>query len=227
MSKIFTPKEYMAHLQQSITEFSFDNKFMFDAVSDTHAKYANRIFRSGRRSNLSNIGSYSTKPMIASRKTFTGLPNKFKVTKVSSTSVTYSSNVKSKKVSAKKGKQSTRDLWLAMPNKKTGKKNKAFPAMIIEGGYKQFKGLVGRRNDKVNFMLRGTLQTDVANRTPSAVKKGKFIYEVAVKNAENQKKVEGLMDKYGKDVWYLGQSERRDLVKELGLIGVKIISGDR
>jgi hypothetical protein len=125
------------------------------------------------------IGSYSTKPMLAGRSAFEGL-NKaaFKPTQVSSSSV-------STRVT------SSRDLWLALPNKKTGKKNKALPIMIIEGGYKEFKALVGRKNSTVNFYLRGRLQTDFA----TSFKRSGSKWITGLKNRENSLKHDGLVKK--------------------------------
>ena len=54
-----TIKEYQKKLDRRIKEFSFTNKDIYLCVADTHSEYTNRIFRNGRRSNLSRIGSYS------------------------------------------------------------------------------------------------------------------------------------------------------------------------
>ena len=104
-------------------------------------------------------------------------------------------------------------------NKKTGKKNKALPIMIIEGGYKEFKALVGRKNSTVNFYLRGRLQTDFA----TSFKRSGSKWITGLKNRENSLKHDGLVKKYGADVWDISTVERRYMVSEFGKLGIKVL----
>lgn len=202
----YTAKQYSAELDRRLNEIK-NGKEIAGIFLETHRMMSNRIFINGRRANMSKIGSYSTKPMLAGRAAFEGL-NKaaFKPTQVSSSSLSTK-------------KKSSRDLWLALPNRKTGKKNKALPIMVIEGGYKEYKGLVNRNNATVNFFLRGRLKTDFAN----SFKRTGAVWTSGITNANNQLIHDGLEKKYGKDVWMLSKVERRFMVNEFAKLGLKVL----
>ena len=217
-----TIKEYQKKLDKRLSEISLSNTEIKECLNDAHADYVRRIFVNGRNGNLQKIGQYSTKTMLAGKSAFEGLRvGAFKQTKIKSTSVIYSSNIKTRKVSAKKGETIERDLWLALPNKKTGKKNKALPIMVIEGGYKKYRQLVGRKSDFVNLNLRGRLFTELANKGRLHFTKSKATSMVT---GENAKKVEGAIDKYGKTVFELDAIIKRNLTSCLAKLSVKIIT---
>ena len=217
-----TIKEYQKKLDKRLSEISLTNTEIKECLNDAHADYVRRIFVNGRNGNLQKIGQYSTKTMLAGKSAFEGLRvGAFKQTKIKTISVIYSTNIKTGKVSAKKGKTIQTDLWLALPNKKTGKKNKALPIMVIEGGYKKYRQLVGRKSDFVNLNLRGRLFTELANKGRLHFTKSKATSMVT---GENAKKVEGAIDKYGKTVFELDAIIKRNLTSCLAKLSVKIIT---
>ncbi len=66
--------------------------------------------------------------------------------------------------------------------------------------YKDFRNRIGRRIDKVNLVLSGDLQSDFANgkaSNPIPKKVNANEYVVTLARPENQKKRDGLEDKYG------------------------------
>lgn len=67
---------------------------------------------------------------------------------------------------------------------KNGKRKKT---RYFGGGYKQYKGVIGRDNSKVNLINFGQLQSDLAN---SLTRKGKS-YETGTRRKENTDKLVG------------------------------------
>ena len=63
-----TIKQYQNKLDKRIREVDFDNKLIAQCVATAHKNYVNRIFVSGRRSNGSKIGTYSSESYKKKRK---------------------------------------------------------------------------------------------------------------------------------------------------------------
>lgn len=95
----------------------------------------NRVFSRGQDKNESSIGKYSTKPMLVGETSFTR----------------YGSQVAGrravKSVFGSKKKRRSRD-WVTVNGNKL---------IVLKGGYKEFRGLVGRLTGKVDLKLTGDL----------------------------------------------------------------------
>lgn len=72
-------------------------------------------------------------------------------------------------------------------------------------GYGDFKQAIGRGR-KVNFVVFGRLRSDYSN---SLRKKRKGVWVIGPKLPENQRKLSGLVDKYGRSPWLLSNREKK------------------
>ena len=191
-----TLQEYIHKLDLAINEFT-NGSWYNDIVNDMHANQINRIFTLGKGAR-SKIGQYSTKTMLASKSQFLK-KSAFKQTKAAS-GVVFSSNVKTRKTSAKKEKSLDKDLWIRFKNRKTGKFNKkATPIMVLDGGYKQFREIQGRQGNFVDLNYSGDLFRDFA----SGLIKTNSGYISGVKRPINSKKIDAMIKKYGIQVFQI------------------------
>lgn len=88
--------------------------------------------------------------------------------------------------------------------------------------YKKKRQKKGRQTRYVDLRLEGRLETDLAN---SLQKRSNFVVVNGVTNRENALKVEGQSERYGKDVFMLGDKIEKSLAECLGASLVKIIAG--
>jgi len=96
------------------------------------------------------------------------------------------------------------------PKGKSGKTNfktssRKRKTTYFQGGYKQFKGAIGR-GTKVNFRLTNDLQTDYI----SALKRRRDKWVNILKRVVNEKKYEGLTDRFGNCSFDFSQKERKE-----------------
>lgn len=146
----YSPKQYAAHLNNNLLRFQNSKTEFQLAVYETLRMADKRIFDQGKDGNGGNIGSYSTKPMLATKSQFR-MASKFKPT-IAKSSIGFATNIKTKKVKTVKVKGAKNSpsswLWIKFPKAK-----KAVPVMILEGGYKQFKGLNNLESGFVNLQF--------------------------------------------------------------------------
>lgn len=138
------------------------------AALTAHKDATLRIFTDGRNSNGGNIGQYATSPpMYINPKTSPGNVRKL----------------------APVGKHGDKVF-------KNGKPHKT----AYVDSYKDYRNKIGRKTDKVNLVLSGDLQSDYANgrvSNPTPKKVDAHTYVVTLAREVNQKKRDGLEDKYG------------------------------
>lgn len=125
------------NLKDKITEaiirsLEAQQRVVFIGMNNLRADLLERIFDSGIASDGSKIGSYSTKPIY--------------VSKASSSSQVRSSSLKPK------GKNSNDSKFA------NGKERRS---QYFPGGYKEYRGTVGRQSDKVDLRLTGSLQLSI------------------------------------------------------------------
>lgn len=173
-------------------------KALFLAASTTHAAQLDRIFNEGKKSDGSPIGTYSAKPMLATKDQFRKT-SAFKATQIESQEISYT-----KKGKVRKGKKSKKDMYIAFPNKKTGKKNKAVPVMFLEDGYKQLRQIQGYESSFVNLKYEGRLQSSYRSGLRPI---SKAEYSAGINNQFDAKKVGWMEEKYGK-IFHLTKEER-------------------
>lgn len=104
---------------------------ILDGINQLRAAMVRRIFFNGLNSSGSRIGSYSRKPMYASKPSH--------------------SQVKSSGISPR-GKNS------GSPTLKNGKRRRS---RYLPGGYAEFRRLVGRKSDFINLDLTGQLRSSI------------------------------------------------------------------
>lgn len=135
-------------------QIGFDKELRVIA-STTKAEVMWRVFNVGRGTNGRRIGSYSTKQMLATKSQFVK-KSAFRQTKIKTTSVVYSSSLKTKSLKAKKGRALNRPLWIKFKNA-----SKAVPVMVLPNGYKEFRQIQGRESSYVNLQLSGKLKSSM------------------------------------------------------------------
>ena len=77
--------------------------------------------------------------------------------------------------------------------KSTGKKHKT---KYIEGGTKEYKKLMGQKNDKVYLKDTNALQSDF-RKGNTATKINSNLYQIQLDNQSNFEKIDGLNERYG------------------------------
>ena len=162
-------EEYFADQIKRIEEFTASENGFFTAASTTHAELIERIFDEGKKTDGSQIGTYSTKP-------------------------TYIDPAKSPVKFAGKGKN--------------GAKTKT---KYFQGGYKQFRGEIGRQNAKVDLALSNAMRLEFSNNVTS--ENGNWVYSIDV----NRHKAKGAENKYGV-IFKLSDQERADHAKRVELL---------
>tara|TARA_R110000868_G_scaffold218088_3_gene468261 strand:+ start:198 stop:833 length:636 start_codon:yes stop_codon:yes gene_type:complete len=139
-------------LEKKLGKVKDDNKVIREIATTIRAEIAFRVFNKGIATGKGFIGSYSTKEMLATKSQFTK-KSAFKQSMVVTNRITYSSNLKTKKLKASKGGQQKRPLWIKFP-----KASKAVPVMRLPGGYKQLRSIQGKYSNTVNLQYSGKLK---------------------------------------------------------------------
>jgi len=178
-----TQEEWLKRNRQVIEGLVKNNRPL-QIASRTALKDASiRIFEQGKKTDGSLIGQYDTKrPFYVNPTTSPG-------------AATGSKKVKLQGLTPPTGKTGETVF-------KNGKKHKT----TYVNNYKDFRNRIGKRIDKVNIVLSGELQSDFANakivseklpENPTPIKVSSQEYIVTLARKENQKKRDGLEDKYG------------------------------
>jgi hypothetical protein len=76
------------------------------------------------------------------------------------------------------------------------KNGKEHQTTFIEGGYKAYQGLMGKKNDKVYLKNTNSLQSDF-RKGNTATKINANKYTIQLDRKENEGKIDGLNEKYG------------------------------
>lgn len=176
-----TLTQYADKLKSFAEELQKNNRPFAKAVQSTVVRQANRIFVDGKKSDGSLIGQYdTTKPMYVN-------PDK-------STGAVTGARGKGFKIQGLKPTKGKDGEHLF----KNGKAHKT----TYLNNYKDFRNRIGKRIDKVNLNLSGSLFFDFINGNTVKEAKAHKIdsnhYEVALKNVTNQLIMEGHNEKYGK-----------------------------
>lgn len=183
-----TVKEYKNKLNRKLKELESD-KALRIAVIAVNELRQKRIFEDGKNSSDKKIGTYSTKPMLATKSQF-DKKSAFKQSKVEETRLLR--NKKGIPTPNKRGdtkKIINAPLWIKFP-----KASKAVPVMELEGGYKEFRGIQGKEPRFVNLRYSGELRNDLGT---GLLKKDNNLYQVVLKKDIDVKKIGGLEKKYG------------------------------
>jgi hypothetical protein len=216
----YTPKEYVKKLNKFALSIQ-DIKPFYEATNEVIIMQEDRIFNKGTDYNGSAIGTYSTKPMLATKKQFPQT-SKFKPTVISS-AISLNSNIVTKKKSVRRGKTSKANwLWIKFP-----KASKAVPIMLLQGGYAEFKVLNNRApaGNKVNLELFGRFRRGFANSAnPAKLSKTGFevVYSVKHTGANPAKKVEGIIERYP-NAFKLSKKEREYILEKFREIFIDAI----
>lgn len=88
--------------------------------------------------------------------------------------------------------------------KTTFKNKKKHKTGYFGGGYKEFKGVIGRDSSKVNLKLTGGLQIDFSN----SLKRRGNIWVAGTKNAANTAKAEGNEERFGAPIFKATKAEK-------------------
>lgn len=149
------------------------------AANQVLASLKRRIFFRGEDSKDTKIGDYSTKPMLVGSTSFTK----------------YGSQVPGagavNKLFGSKKKRSSRE-WVTV---------KGQSLMVLKGGYKEFREILGRATDKVNLFLTGDLFRSIVT---GATDKGAA---VGMNSDENYQKAIGNERHFGKEVFTPSEGE--------------------
>lgn len=221
-----TVKDFVDRLNQKIKDIETNNTPLKRAVLDTTAKQAKRIFADGLKTDGSKIGTYSTKPMLATKDQFLQ-ESKFKVTQIESSKLKTITKGKNKGKTKSAGKSSV-EYWI-----KFKKAKKAVPVMVLENGYKEFREIQGREGSFVNIRYSNDLQSDFSNvvisenstsvPSPAPIKVDSNTYKTTIKRDINIKKKEWLEKKYGK-IFELSKFEKENFYKVLAFEYKKAMS---
>lgn len=181
-----TPEEYNKKLSAFVKDIETKNIPLQRAVQSTFQLEAKRIFTDGIKSSGAKIGNYDTKnELYVNPDHFPGDTSGLR---------------------PPKGKNDDTHFKDGSAHKTTYVKN-----------YKELRKKVGRQNAFVDLKLSGDLFSDFTNTNPNAAtsqakatKVNPNQYVVKLKREINQKKLEGMEDKYG-EISNLTTTERTNL----------------
>lgn len=177
------------------------DKIVREVALTTLSQNQQRVFNKGIDANDKKIGggSYSTERSLATENQFTK-KSAFHPTVLAS-GVTYSSNIKTKKVKSKKFAEGDKWMWI-----KFKKAKKAVPVMVLEQGYKELRQIQGKETSHVNLQYSGLLFTKLMVQGEG--KKYKVGFEAGYGS-----KIAGYLEgKYKKEIWGVTPSEEKELV---------------
>lgn len=190
-----TTKEWIDKQKKLLKDLVEKNKPLEVAAKSVMALQATRIFKEGKKSDGSQIGKYdTTTPFYIN-------PD-------------YSPRASANKAKGIKGlKRTGKDGESKFKNGKAHKTS-------YQKSYSDFRKNIGRQNTKVDLTLSGDLQSDFRNAQVGSVSvKPKRIsaseYQVVIKREINQKKMEGMEDKYGK-ITPMTKFERSEFIRIAG-----------
>mgnify|MGYP000190095105 CR=1 FL=1 len=187
-----TTQEFIGLIDKQLEEIAKAN-YTYTIVSDIHAMQVKRVFTNGINGNEMQIGTYSTKPMLASKEQFTK-ESAFKQSYI---------DLASGAVVDTKGDGDV-PYFLTFKNRKTGVRNKKATAIMFLGeGYKEFKKIQGKESNFVNLRNTEALKFDFTN---SLVLDG-TTYKTGTKRKENSDKAGWMADKYGKQTFAITKKE--------------------
>lgn len=165
-----TVAEYNSSLERFINDLEKNNRPLAVAAQSSVQQIGNRIFDNGKKSDGTDIGQYnSTDPLYIN-------PDKAPNTR------------KLKPTKGKEGKEG-----------KEGKhvfKNGNVHKTTYVSSYKDYKGLIGQKNDKVYLKDTNVLEFDF-RKGNTATKINTNTYTIQLDKLVNDKKIEGLNEKYG------------------------------
>ncbi len=185
-------QQYLLDAEQKLNDIIRTNKPFERAVKNTVARQAIRIFIEGIRTDGTQTGRYSTKPMYVNpnasspRKTSKG-KSAFPLEGLEPTVGKFGEHI-----------FTAETAWHGVKGTKAGDPHRT---TYLSGGYKEFRNRIGRRIDRVNLTLSGDLLSDFCNSSSpkNAVpeKISETEYHVRFKRTINQLKREGLEDRFG------------------------------
>lgn len=182
----YTPAEFQKKINDKIRSLDIVNKVVFPVATQMSRLFTERVFDKGIGGDNSQIGIYSTKPLYASKKAFR--------------------NAGSFKGQGKNAvKSENGKLAKGSKKKKDGSLRKS---MYLTGGYKELKSIQGLESSFVNLTYRGDLRRGLKLATEKDI----VILKVA---GLNEKKVDGLTDKYGADTFKHTKEEKEFFKKEI------------
>lgn len=140
-------------------------------LNELRGKMINRVFFKGLNSSGQTIGVYSTNPMLVGGKSFSELGGQAKASQAIG------------KIFATKAVRK-KQQWVKT---KTGKN-----LVVLPGGYKQYRELLGRKSEKVNLDLTGDLRGSIV----VAKTNGRLV--IGIRDVKNAQKRKYLEQKYGR-----------------------------
>jgi hypothetical protein len=150
---------------------------------------------------------YSTKLMLATESMFTNKSN-FKPTQVG-TRLGYDKEkkevIRNKKGTINRKETKPISLYIKFPKAK-----KAVPVMVIEGGYKEFRGIDGKQNAFVDLTLTGRMFQNWHIVDVSVIGT-KCVATLGGLDQETKNKLQGHAEKYGDDFLYPNIEEQQIL----------------
>ncbi len=179
-----TIKEFQISLEQKVKNLKNFTAPLKIAAFTATAKMGERIFDEGKKEDGSPIGQYSTKPFYIN-------PDVLKNMKVPGN------------IGVPKGKTGKTKFTTG---KKKGERHKT---KYLEGGYKELREKLGRQTAYVDLTLSDELKFDFGNdRTIAEPRKiNELEYQIRLDKEINQKKREGLEEKYG-TIFKVSDSEK-------------------
>jgi len=163
-----TPEQFQKKIDNKIRSLKVVEIVTFPVATKMLQLFTNRLFDSGVDGSGSQIGSYSSKEMYASKSAF-------------------------------------RNAGSFNGVGKTGKKRKS---MYLPGGYRQLKSIQGLESNFVNLTYRGDLRRGLKLYTQGDTVSIKVV-------GLNEKKVSGLIDRYGKETFSHTKEEKEYFAKEI------------
>ena len=187
-----TTQDFIRLIDKQLEEITKAN-FTYLIVSDIHAMQVKRVFTEGIGGNDMKIGTYSTKPMLASKEQFT---------KKAAFKQSYIDLASGAVVDTKS--EGDVPFFLTFKNRNTGVRNKKATAIMFLGeGYKEFKKIQGKESNFVNLRNTEDLKLDF---TGSLILDGN-VYKTGTKRERNSEKVKWLVEQYGKETFGITKKE--------------------
>lgn len=199
-----TVEEYISKLDRRLAELH-DPALISGAVNNVHTAQLNRIFDTGVKA-IGPIGAYSTKPMYADAKQFSNAAAFTGMGKP---------RVQNARTGTKNGKSNNTAGYF-----KNGKPHKS---MYLQNGYRQLKSVQGLQASFVNLSYTTALRNDIAQSLTGTGQE----YISGVSNTANAQKLNGLLEKYGNDLFALTEEEKNTFSVSVGKKINSIINGGR
>lgn len=206
-----TIREFQVSLDNKIKNIKVFTDPLRLAAFATTAQMGNRIFDEGKdvdelQTSRPGYGTYSTKPIYINPATLKTMNVPGNIGKPIGKPIGKRKNGSRKPtLQKKKG-----ELFAVETKRKT---------VYLDGGYKELRNKLGRRIDVVDLKLSGELRMDFANgkaeKAPAVPRKVSEVeYEIRLDKAINQKKREGIEEKYG-TIFSLSEPEKELFFKTI------------